>query len=345
MMKAAVLHAPNDLVIEDVKKPECGKDELLIRVKAVGLCGSDIRTIFSGHHRIKYPQILGHEITGDIVEIGSNVKKYKVGDKIYVSPVVPCFDCPSCKMGWYCQCENLIVPGTTIPGGFAEYMLITKDIIDRGQIIPIPEHLSYEEAVMTEPLSSVYACQESADVTLGDTVVVIGTGPIGCLHLELAKLRGAVKVIAIEQSEVRLNMAKKFGADFLINSLKEDPIARVKEITNNWGAEKVISANPSTEAQQQAVAMAAKRGKVVFFGGVPKGKLTEIDTNVVHYNQLALLGHFGYDHLQNYKSLMLIASGRLNAKKYVTHVMPLEDIKKGIDLTRSGEAIKVILKP
>ena len=111
-------------------------------------------------------------------------------------------------MGWYCQCENLIVPGTTIPGGFTEYMLITKDIIDRGQIIPIPEHLSYEEAVMTEPLSSVYACQESADVTLGDTVVVIGTGPIGCLHLELAKLRGAVKVIAIEQSEVRLNMAK-----------------------------------------------------------------------------------------------------------------------------------------
>jgi len=344
-MIAAVLHAPNDLRIEEVPTPACGNDQLLIRVKAVGLCGSDIRTIFNGHKRITYPQILGHEITGDIVQVGSDVKKYQVGQRIYVSPTVPCLDCQACKNGWYCQCENLIVPGTTIPGGFAQYMVITRDIIERGQIIPIPEGMSYEKAVMTEPLSSVYASQENADVTLGDTVVVIGTGPIGCLHIELARLRGAIRVIAIEQSEVRLQMAKQFGVDYLINSKEEDPVARVKEITGNWGAEKVISANPSTEAQKQAIQMAAKRGKVVFFGGVAPGKLTDIDTNIVHYNQLMLIGHFGYDHLQNYRSFNLIASGRLGAEKYVTHILPLAEIKKGIELTQSGEAIKVVLQP
>ncbi|MDD4146101.1 MAG: alcohol dehydrogenase catalytic domain-containing protein [Clostridia bacterium] len=344
-MIAAVLYGPNDLRIEEVETPQCGEDELLIRVKAVGLCGSDIRTIFNGHKRIAYPQILGHEITGEIVEVGSNVKKYQQGERIYVSPTVPCFECSPCKRGWYCQCENLTVPGTTMPGGFAEYMVITKDIMERGQIIPIPEKMSYEDAVMTEPLSSVYACQENADVTLGDTVVVIGTGPIGCLHVELAKLRGAIRVIAIDQLDARLQIVKQFGADDIINSKNEDPVARVKEITAGYGADKIISANPSTEAQQQAIVMAAKRGKVVFFGGVAPGKLTEIDTNIVHYNQLMLLGHFGYDHLQNYKSFALIASGRLAAKKYVTHVLPLAEIKKGIELTKSGEAIKVVLQP
>lgn len=344
-MIAALLYGPNDLRIEEIDAPKCGDGEFVIRVKAVGLCGSDVRTIFSGHRKIKYPQILGHEIAGEIVETGLEVKKYKKGDRVYVSPIVPCHECSACKKGWYCQCQNFIVPGTTIPGGFAEYMLITKDIIERGQIIPIPADMTFEEAVMTEPLSSVYACLENADVTLGDTVVIIGMGPIGCLHVELARLRGALCVIAVEQSELRLNMAKQFGADYLINSAKEDPVARVKEITGNWGAEKIISANPSTEAQQQAVAMAAMRGKVVFFGGVAPGKLTEIDTNTVHYNQLTLLGHFGYDHLQNYNSFKLIESKRLLASRYITHTLPLREIRKGIELTQSGEAIKVMLNP
>jgi len=344
-MKAAVLYAPGDLRVEEVPKPSCGEHDIMIKVKAVGLCGSDIRTIRSGLKRLKYPQILGHEITGEVCEVGSAVKKYKVGDRLYASPMIPCFECPACKKGWYGQCQNIIVPGTDIPGGFAEYMVIPKEMLERGNIIRIPDHLSYEEAAITEPLSSVYASQQCANIGLEDVVVIIGAGPIGCLHIELAKLRGAKKVIAIEQSSSRLETAKEFGADVLINSKEEDPVKRVKEETDNWGAEKIIVACPDTNAQKQAIEMAAKRGTVVLFGGVPQGRLTDIDTNIIHYNQLTIVGHYAYNHNENSSAFALIASGRMNAKRFITHVLPLEEIHKGIELAQKGEAMKVILKP
>lgn len=344
-MLAAVLYSPNDLRVEEVPDPICKQDEVLLEIKAVGLCGSDIRTIKSGLGRLKYPQILGHEITGKVVEVGEKVKKYKKGDRLYVSPLVPCMDCPACKRGWLGQCENIIVPGTDIPGGFAEYMAIPNVMLEKGNIISIPENLSYEEAVMTEPLSSVYASQCYSNVTLDDIVVVIGSGPIGCMHMQMAKLRGAGKVIAIEKSESRLKMAENYGADVLINSADQDPVIKVKDITDGWGADKVIVACPSTEAQKQAILMTCKRGTVVFFGGVPQGKLTDIDTNIIHYNQLTILGHYGYNHLENSKAFNLIASGRFPAKKYITHILPLKDISKGVEMAQKGEAIKVVLKP
>ncbi|WP_446898986.1 alcohol dehydrogenase catalytic domain-containing protein [Clostridium sp. LBM24168] len=233
-------------------------------IKAIGLCGSDIRTIIFGHYKVKYPQIIGHEISGQVVQIGRNVKKFKNGDKLFISPVVPCHDCKPCRMGLDGLCDNLGLIGTNIQGDYAEYMLLTEEIINKGLALVIPKDISYEEAVMTEPLSSVYACQENINVTLGDTVVVIGLGPIGSLHTELAKIKGAKTVIAIEQSESRLDRSKQFGADYFINSSKEDSIARVREITGGWGAEKVIVACPSTDAQKQAVSMACKTGTVVF---------------------------------------------------------------------------------
>ena len=344
-MKALVLEGPDDISLKEVDKPICGDNDVLLRIKAIGLCGSDMRTITFGHYKVKYPQIIGHEITGQVVETGKNVAKFKNGDRLFVSPIVPCHDCRPCKLGLDGLCDDLVVIGTQIQGDYAEYMLLTEKILSKGLPLLIPDDLSYEEAVMTEPLSSVYACQENVKVTLGDTVAIIGMGPIGSLHTELAKIRGAKTVIAIEQSESRLEMAKEFGADYLINSSKDDPVSRVREITGGWGAEKVIVACPSTDAQKQAVSMACKAGTVVFFGGVPKGKLTEIDTNIVHYNQLSLVGHYGYSNLQASKAFSLIASHRLKAGRYVTHELPLEDIRKGIELTRSGEAIKVVLKP
>jgi L-iditol 2-dehydrogenase len=344
-MKAAVLYGPNDIRIEQVDKPICGINDVLLKVKAIGLCGSDIRTITSGHNRIKYPQIIGHEIAGEIVSIGEKVKNYKLGDRVIVSPIVPCKKCKPCSLGWDALCENLINIGTDIPGDYAEYMLIPEIVLEKGTVLPIPETISYEEAVMTDPLAAVYACQDDANITAGDTVVIIGMGPIGNLHAELAKVRGAKTVIAVEQSQERLEMAKDFGADYLINSKYEDPVKKVRDLTNNWGAEVVISACPAIQAQQQAIFMAAKKGKVIFFGGVAKGMLTEIDTNVIHYNLLTIRGHYAYTNKQLTESFEMITSGKLNAKKYVTHKLPLEDVMKGVNLTRTGEAIKVVLEP
>ena len=344
-MKAMVLHGPKDIRSEEVDRPVCGDNDVLLQIKAIGLCGSDIRTITYGHYKVKYPQIIGHEITGQVVETGKNVKKFKKGDRLYVSPVVPCHECKACRLGYEELCENLTVIGTEVQGDYAEYMLLGEKVLKNGVVLRIPESLEYEQAVITEPLSSVYACQENCSITLEDTVAIIGMGPIGCLHTALAKIRGAKAVIAIEQSEERLNKSKEFGADYLINSSKEDPVAKVREITGGWGAEKVISACPSTDAQNQAISMACKKGTVIFFGGVPKGKLTNIDTNIIHYNTLTLIGHYGYSNLQARKAFSLITSGRLDAKKFVTHVLPLKEIEKAVELTRSGEAIKVVLKP
>jgi L-iditol 2-dehydrogenase len=344
-MKAMVLYGPEDIRLESVPVPECGDRDVLLKIKAIGLCGSDIRTITYGHQKIKYPWIIGHEITGEVAQAGKDVTGYKTGDRLYVSPVVPCHHCRPCKLGFEGLCEQLNVIGTETQGDYAEYMLVTEKILNNGLVQHIPDHLSYEQAVLTEPLSSVYACQEDCNVTLGNTVVVIGLGPIGSLHTSLAKIRGASRVIAVEQSEGRLAKAKEFGADYLVNAAVEDPVKKIQEITDGWGAEIVISACPSTEAQKQAISMACKHGTVVFFGGVPKGRFTDIDTNIIHYNSLRVIGHYGYGNLQASRAFSLIVSGRLDAKKFVTHILPLEDLKKAIDLTKSGEAIKVVLRP
>ncbi|CUH94926.1 hypothetical protein P22_0995 [Propionispora sp. 2/2-37] len=344
-MLAMVLHGPGNLVCETIDRPKCGRREVLIRVKAVGLCGSDIRTITFGHHRLHYPQVIGHEIAGEVVETGNEAGQFTVGDRVYVGSIVPCHRCEPCRRGWHGLCENIVVPGSDIPGGYAEYMVLTGDMLDRGINKIMPDHVSYEEAVLVEPLSSVYACQKHIDITLGDVVVIIGAGPVGCLHVELAKLRGAGLVIVVEQSTKRLNMAKQFGTDYVINSSEADPVAAVKRLTGQWGADKVISACPALEAQQQAVAMTRKMGKVVFFGGVAKGTLTPLDTNLIHYNLLTVYGHYAYSEMDLRESYQLVVSGKLNAKKYITHTLPLREIEMAIKLTRNGDAIKVVLIP
>lgn len=346
IMRAAVLHGPGNLMYEEVEKPQCGDKEVLIRVKAVGLCGSDIRSIRFGHHKLMYPQIIGHEIAGEVVEVGSRFTGFfKVGDRLYIGSLIPCHECEPCRRGWQGLCENLVVPGTDIPGGYAEYMLLTEKLLKHGTNVIMPEDAGYEEMVLVEPLASVYACQRKVDVKLGDTVVVIGMGPVGCLHVELAKLRGASCIIAVEQSAQRLAMAEAFGADYLINSAERDPVAEVRKITKQRGADIVMSACPAIEAQQQAVSMAGKMGVVVFFGGVPKGKMTQLDTNTIHYNLLTIYGHYGYNDSDLQQAYYLVVSGKLNAKRYITHTMPLKDIEKAIEMTQSGEAIKIVLVP
>lgn len=344
-MLAALLYGVNDLRIEETKTPECGPNDILLRVKAAGLCVSDVRTISFGDERVVYPQILGHEVSGEVVAVGSAVAKYKEGQRIYVSPIVPCNACPACSAGWHYQCENLNMLGTTMPGGFAEYMLVNRDIIESGQIISMPDHMTYEEALMTEPLSSVYASQEYADVTLGDTVVVFGTGVMGCLHVELAKLRGALRVIAVDKLKASLSMADRFGADYLINAAAVDPVDRVMRLTGNCGADKVIVANGAMENLHQAIALASKRGKVIFFNNANYTKIANFDMGNIQNSQLALLWCSGYNHSQSSKAFSLIDSRRFGAGTHITQVLPLRDIKKGIDMFRDSKAYKIVFHP
>lgn len=343
-MKAAVMYGPSDIRFEEVERPAVPDGGFILKVVAIGLCGSDIRNLTTDSRKGDYPHIYGHEITGVVDEVAPNCTEYQLGDRLYIYPVDHCLKCEPCRSGHSENCEN---GGdyTGRQGGFAEFVPVTREQVERDSIFRIPDGVSFDRASLGEPLSSVFACQENIDVTLGDTVVIIGAGPIGCFHAKLAKLRGAKRVIMVEINDDRLAMAKRFGVDESINSLKTDPIEEIKRLTDGQGADKVISANPSTKAQAQSIFMAKKGGIVVFFGGVPKGSLTEIDTNHIHYWNLWIYGHYGASSCQVQRAFELAISDSFNAEDFITHTLPLSEINQGIELTRSGKAIKVVLHP
>lgn len=343
-MQAALMYGPNDIRVEMVERPRCPTDGLLLKIMAVGLCGSDIRNLTSDSRSGDYPFIYGHEIVGIVEETGAEETAYQIGERLFVFPGTYCMACPDCISGHSENCAN-VPHGLAGTGGFAQYTAVSGAKIRLGGIYRIPDGVSFEAASLGEPLTSVYACEENIGVGFGDTLVIIGAGPIGCFMAKLAKLRGADKVIMIDINAGRLEQAKAFGADHTINSTGEDPVARVKALTGGIGADKVISANPSNAAQAQSIYMARAGGVVVFFGGVPKGSLTPLDTNYIHYHNLWIKGHFGASYAQSQAAFQLAISSNFHAERFITHRLPLFQICKGIELTRSGEAVKVVLFP
>ncbi|MBP3852027.1 MAG: alcohol dehydrogenase catalytic domain-containing protein [Erysipelotrichaceae bacterium] len=343
-MKAALMYGPNDIRIEDIETPKCPSDGLLINVRAIGLCGSDIRNLTTDSRQGKYPHIFGHEIVGEIVEVGEAVEGYEKKENIYVYPAIHCMHCEHCRSGHHEMCEEGS-KYTDRMGGFADYYVVTGKQLASDSVFKIPEDKDLKAATLAEPLSSVYACQDNIHVGFGDTVVIIGAGPIGCFHIQLARLRGAETIIMVELNETRLELSKRFGADYYINGSQVDAVEEVLKITDGKGADKVISANPSTQAQNQAIYMCRKNGIVVWFGGVAKGAMAQIDSNRVHYYGIWIYGHFGANSIQVEQAFKLALSEKFDASKFITHVLPLSKINEGIQLTRSGEAIKVVLIP
>ena len=343
-MKAALMYGPGDIRVEEVDRPACPEGGFVLKVLSIGLCGSDIRNLTTDSRAGDYPHIYGHEIVGTVDEVSPSCSEYAVGDRLYVYPVDHCGKCEACRTGHSEMCEDA-GDYTNRQGGFADYYAVTATQVSRDSIFRVPDGISLDRASLAEPLSSVYACQDNIDVTLGDVLVVIGAGPIGCFHAKLAKLRGAKRVIMVDINDRRLEQSLRYGVDDIINSTEEDPVEAVMRLTDGVGADKVISANPSTQAQQQAIFMAKRTGIVVFFGGVAKGALTELDTNRIHYWGLWIYGHYGASSIQVQKSFELAISDEFDAESFVTHILPLSKINEGIELTRTGEAIKVVLHP
>lgn len=345
-MKALVLEGKEEFVFKDVEMPVCPKDGLLIKVDSVGLCGSDVRTYFHGHQHVHYPCILGHENAGTIIEVGSEVEGFALGEKIIVNPVLPCGKCWYCNKGLQNLCTDRLTYGHHIPGGFAEYMVVPGIGLERGQVLKIPQGVSTDEIVIVELLASIVNSQEYADVTLGNTVVIIGTGPIGCLHSEVARLRGAQKIIMIDLNDERLEMAKKFSGTHFINSSVENATQKVMEITEGFGADVAIVAAPSVQAQSEGLGMLRRRGKLVIFGGVSKDDpISKFDSNKIHYDEIAVLGAFAYGPNDFKRAFDLVVSKMVKMEGFITHVLPLEDAVEGIGEIRSGNALKVVLKP
>jgi len=344
-MKAALMYGPNDIRVEEIDKPICPEDGLILKIMSVGLCGSDIRNLTTDSRKGNYPFVFGHEIVGIVDEIGPKQTTYKLGARLFLFPGTYCMECDECVSGHSENCSNTEVAKLAGTGGFAQFVSVSGEKIRRGAIYEVPDDVSFDAASLGEPLTSVFACLENVKVGYPDTLVIIGAGPIGCFMSQLAKIRGAQKIIMIDINDTRLEMAKEFGVDITINGSNEDSIEAVRRLTQGKGADKVISATPVNATQTQSIHMVKKGGIVVFFGGVPKGSMTELDCNLIHYDNIWIKGHFGASYNQSKRAYQLAISPDFPTEKFITHRLPLDRINDGINLTKTGDAIKVVLHP
>ncbi len=346
-MQALVVRAPMEYGIEESPVPQCPERGLLIKVIGCGLCGSDLRTLKSGHRNVTFPWTLGHEVSGTVVAVGPGYGgPWRDGDVLAVAPLVYCGRCTFCVAGQYEYCENVLELAQRWPGGFAEYMAIPEEALTLGTIGAVPDGLDPVIAAVSEPICSCLNAQEKGRVSLGDTVVIIGAGPVGCIHASLARARGAFKVIIADVLALRLELAKAFGPDLLIDASQTDLVEEVMRATDGQGADVVITANPVPHTQVQAVEMARKGGRVLLFGGLPHDNSKPgLDTNLVHYRGLSLIGTTIFARRHHRQALGLLASGRIPGDKLVTHRLPLAKFQEGLDLATRGQALKVVFLP
>jgi len=342
-MKAAMLHGVKDLRVEDVDVPGVGIGEVLVKIKAATTCGTDVKIYQRGYVEkiIKLPTIFGHEWAGEVVEVGEDLDWPKKGMRVRAGNSAPCLHCNMCQKGKYNLCENMI----WLWGAYAEYIKIpARTVLVNMQ--EIPSHVSFEEAAITEPLACVLHGVEEANVKLGDTVAIIGAGPIGLLHLLTVKKMGAEKIVMIDLVDERLNVAKELGADETINAGKENSVEKVQQLTGGYGADIVIEAIGSPVTWEQALRLARKGGTILEFGGCPPRTEIKLNTEMLHYGELTVLGTFHTTPLHFRKALNLISSRTVDVRPLVTKRMRLEDIKQAFEiLSTSKNEIKIAIAP
>jgi len=345
-MKAVVLSGPQQVAVRDFPTPEVPAGGMLVRVAACGICGSDLRSYRFGL-RVELPwQIPGHEAAGTVMAVGEGVTGWAAGDRIAMAADVSCYECEYCRRGFPNLCQSHRILGVHIPGGMAEVMALGPEMLAGGILHKIPEGVPFDEASMAEPASSVLAAQEEAGIKAGETVLIIGAGPMGCLHAEAAVAKGA-GVLLLDRSAIRLEVAAQIvpGAR-LIDSTSEEPIPTVRKETGGFGADVAIVAAPTPEAVELGIASVAKRGRVVLFGGLPKDRPhVSVDINLLHYSEISLIGSFSYRPRHHAMALEAIAKGQIKASHYITHRFPLDQVEEGFKLLAAGQALKVVILP
>lgn len=346
-MRAAIVTKINEIKVADVDIPQIDANGVLVQVHSCAICGSDIRIFHSGNNRVTFPSIIGHEITGQVVSVGDNVTKFGIGDRVAIGADVPCGECAFCEAGIGNNCQINYAMGYQFQGGFAQYLPLNRIVVNYGPVHKLPDNVSYDEGAMAEPLGCILNALELTPVKLGDVAVVIGAGPIGCMMANVIKKMGASKVILIQRSRQRLDIAKKVvNADVFVCSSEEDAVARVLKETNGLGADVIFTACPSPDAQNDALAMAKNRAKINFFGGLPKDKeQVTLNTNIIHYKELFITGAHGAVPIHHQKAIELIASGTIDVKPFISKRYSIEEIKEAFAFAEGHEGMRVIVKP
>jgi L-iditol 2-dehydrogenase len=347
-MLAAVYHGPQDLRVEQVAVPDISAGELLLKVSSASICGTDLR-IFHGGHR-KYPagtvRIPGHEVVGTIARVGSGLSGYETGQRVFVAPNMGCGHCRACVSGNNNLCANYDALGVTLDGGFAEYMRVPAQAVLQGNVMPIHTQVDPAVAALIEPFACVLRGQAPLRIQPGDTVLVMGAGPIGVMHLKLARLSGAGRVIVSEPSQERLDQAVRMGADRGVNPVHEDLAVALDAETGGQGADVVIVAAPAHAAQEAALQLAGIGGRINFFGGLPKDRPTiQFDSNLVHYKELLVTATTACSTGDCWRAAGIVQSGRIDLSDLVSQRFPLVEAARAFSAAADGKSLKVVLEP
>ena len=343
-MKAIMFYAPKDIRYEEVNVPEPNEGEVLVKVEAALTCGTDVKTYRRGHPVLvkKTPSGFGHEFSGTIAKLGENVEGFNIGDRVVAANSAPCGECFFCKKGEENLCENLEL----LNGAYAQYILIPKNIVQKN-LIKIPENLPFKLAAFTEPLSNVVHGISRTPINKGDTVGVIGIGPIGLMFCALAKLKGA-KVIAMGRNPLKLKLAKEFAhADEVLDLKKyNDPTEIILSMTEEKrGLDVAIECVGLPEIWESMFKIVRRGGCVHLFGGCASGTSVNIDTKRLHYDEVNIISVFHHTPKYFREALNLIATKQIDVEKLITKTLPLKYTKRALEMQQNGEAIKVLIEP
>ncbi len=345
-MKAAFYYGPGVLKVEEVETPRIAEDELLLRVKAAAICGTDLRIFTHGHFKIPAGQrrVLGHEIAGEVVEAGRLTEGFRPGLRVSATPNIGCGTCEFCRSGFNNMCPNYQAFGISVDGAFEEYMKVPAIAIRGRNLFRIPEGVSYEEAVLTEPLSCCYNALRSVGTTHKDTVLVIGAGPIGGMHVLLNRVAGAKRIIAADIRQDRLEKIAGFGADVTINSSTTDLTTAVMEDTKGRGVDVIITTVAVPEVLTQSLQMLATHGRVNFFAGLGKNVLVPVDVNRLHYRGLRIVATTGSSNADYFECQTLVAEKRVDLKPFASRTFELGDIHEAFGYAASAQGLKTMVR-
>jgi L-iditol 2-dehydrogenase len=326
---------PGKFEVQEDSLPEPGPDEVRIRVRAAGICGTDLE-VYRGHVPagwvVEFPFQMGHELSGVVDAVGDNVPNAKVGDRVVPDGRVPCGYCSFCRKGQVNACENAGYNA----GGFREY-----SVYNYKAVVPVPDNVSFEEAAMAEPISCTMYGNEKLDVGIGDFAVVIGEGAIGQLHAQLLKSRGA-RVAMVGLIEDRLKVGKKLGVDHVIDANKADPVAEINELTGGYGADVVVVAAGVEAVLRQALEMAGRYGQVLYFAANMK-EMNSMPMDLIHYKELKVIGSYDSTTSHFEKALRALSVGKVDAKSLISHMFSLDETEKAFSYANEGKGMKIMI--
>lgn len=340
-MRVAMYYTNKDVRLEELPRPKIGPGEVLMRIRASGLCGSDVMEWYRRH---KAPLVLGHEVAGEIAEVGEGVTKYAIGDRVVAAHHVPCNTCRYCLDGHHTVCDTL--RSTTFdPGGFAEYVRLPPINTDRG-VFRIPDGVSYEEATFAEPLACVLRGLRKTGFREGDSVLVIGSGIAGILYIDLARALGAGRIVATDIDDYRLEAAGRFGADAAFHATEDVP-ARFRDANGGRGADRIILTSGALPAIDQALRTVERSGSVLFFAPTDEGATVPLSINDLFWrSDVTLTTSYAGSPADHETALRLIRAGSVRVKEMITHRFGLDEAGKGFALVAAGkESIKVVIEP